>query len=105
MDHPSEPPRYSEILENIFAASTLEDAIFWRQAMLARLAAVTGSSCDLTAGELRLHREAIFHTELALENLRFCLLNNERTAWEPGEREWQTTAVWMGRKPRSGEVN
>lgn len=99
MDRPPASPVYSEILESIFAAATLEDAIFWRQTMLARLAAVIESRCDLTADEVRLHREAIFHTELALENLRFCLLNNERTAWEPADREWQNTAIWMPRKP------
>ena len=99
MGRPSEQPGYSEILENIFAASTLEDAISWREAMLARLSGITEGRTALTAYEVRLHQEAKFHTELALGNLRFCLLNNERAVWEPVEREWQNTAVWMTRKP------
>jgi hypothetical protein len=99
MDRPSEQPGYSEIVESIFAASTLEEAITWREAMLARLGTVTEGRSDLTADEARLHQEAKFQTELALENLRFCLLNNERAAWEPVQREWQNTAVWMKYKP------
>ena len=98
MDRPSEQSGYSEILESIFAASTLEEAIASRETKLARLSAVTDRS-DFTADEVRLHQEAKFHTERALENLRFCLLNNERTAWEPMQREWQNSAVWMKHKP------
>lgn len=99
MDRPSEQPGYSELVESIFKASTLEEAIKWREAMLGRLAAVTDGRSNFTAEEVRLHQEAKFHTELALENLRFCLLNNERAAWEPVHREWQNTAIWMKNKP------
>lgn len=94
MDGPKPLPGCSEIIERIFAASSLEEAIFWRQAMLTRLVATTEGNRDLTDEEIRLHREAMFQTELSLERLRFCLLNEERTTWRVGEREWQTTALW-----------
>ena len=99
MDRPSKQP-YSEILESIFAASTLEDAIFWREIMLGRLAEAmdAASQTRFTADEVQLHLEALHQIKLALENLRFCLLNNERTTWEPSAREWHNTAVWMRRR-------
>ena len=56
------------------------------------------SEVQISASETPLYRlETIYRR--ALENLRFCLLNNERTAWEPMQREWQNSAVWMKHKP------
>ena len=52
--------------------------------MLGRLAEATDAASQawFTAAEVQLHLEAFHQIKLALENLHFCLLNNERTSWE-----------------------
>ena len=93
MDIPLSALNYAVIVERIFSASTLEDAIAWREAMLARLKLVTSTQI-LSAPELRLHRDAQILLENSLSHLRVSLLNEARVNWDHSKKAFIASNVW-----------
>lgn len=97
MDAPADRPTYSAILENIFGASTLEDAIRWRETMLARLQEAINAAAKpggFSPGDVSLHQDARFQMEIAIVHLRLCLLNEERVFWVSEKGRFEASNVW-----------
>ena len=85
----------TDILEKIFEASTLEEAVYWRAAMVGRLRAArdaglaNGSASDF----LQAYSRAIAKHGTALAFLRRALHVNARVVWVPRQRHW----TWLTR--------
>jgi uncharacterized protein YjaG (DUF416 family) len=75
----------TEILDRIFEASTLEDAIAWRRVILGRLKMVLTHAfrTELSEDEIKLYMEAATELELALSRLKVALAGGERLDWKP----------------------
>lgn len=72
----------TEVVERIFDASTLEEAIFWRQTMVRRLVEVlTAEGTNLSPDERDLYRQAKAQTEMAISRLQLALAKGERWLW------------------------
>jgi uncharacterized protein YjaG (DUF416 family) len=82
----------TEILDHIFEASTLEEAIRWRRIMLGRLKMVLTHAfrTDISEDEIKLYVEAATELELALTRLEIALAAGERLDWSSGRPvpEW-----------------
>lgn len=74
----------SEIIDHIYEASTLEEAVFWREEFVSRLGRAILRS-DLfdpaSRDELNLYAQAKAQSEQAIARLQLCMANNERWAW------------------------
>lgn len=76
----------SEIIDRIYEAATLEDAIFWREEFVRRLAhAISRSDLfDPASGDdAKLYALAKAQSEQAIALLRMCIATNERWSWSP----------------------
>ena len=72
----------ADLVEKIFAAHTLEEAIFWREEMVERLEyALSLNDSGLSADERDLYAGAKAQTERALDNLNIALVKGERWHW------------------------
>lgn len=74
-------PMYREIVEKIFEASTLEEAIIWRQAMVRRLGQVLVPGAELSTDQRNLYWQAKAETEMAISRLELTLTKGERWDW------------------------
>ena len=80
----------NDILDQIFESTTLEEAVYWRAAMVGRLRAAreaglaNGSTSDL----LQAYSRAIAEHGTALAFLRRAVHVNARVVWLPGQRSW-----------------
>lgn len=80
---PEVPLTAAYVVDRIFDASTLEDAIFWRQEMVDRLAhAIANSAGILTDEERGVYELAKAQTEEAIKRLRVCFENDDRPMWK-----------------------
>lgn len=73
-----------EIIDEIYASCTLEDAIFWREEFIARMASLIASSNLFDArsrDEVCLYSGAKAQAEQAVARLQLCLARNERFEW------------------------
>lgn len=87
-----------DIIEHVFAASTLEDAIFWREAMRSKLQILVDQASQpngLSPDEIALHRTAQLHIDISLAHLRLSLVNKERIEWQPETHLWVARTVWQ----------
>ena len=76
------------IIEKLFDAYTLEEAIYWRQEFVLRLAdliAAVDHFDPRTIDELSLYRRAKGQTEQSIARLQMALLKNERVDWLPSK--------------------
>jgi hypothetical protein len=83
----------SEIIDKIYEAYTLEDAVFWREEFVSRLAHAILRS-DLMDPKLRdevnLYAQAKAQSEQAIARLQFCLVNNERWNWSEPSKSFRS---------------
>lgn len=74
----------NDIIDEIYAASTLEDAIFWREEFISRMARLIAEA-NLFDPEKRdevcLYAAAKAQAEQAVARLQMCVLKNEHVAW------------------------
>jgi len=73
-----------EIIDQIYDAATLEDAVYWREEFVRRLAQAIAhanlldpTSCD----EVTLYSLAKAQSEQAIARLQMCIARNERWKW------------------------
>lgn len=83
MQHKIEPA-LNEIIDKIYAASTLEDAIYWRERFIARISASIARSNIFDPedrDQVCLFAAAKAQAEQAIARLQMCIARNERVAW------------------------
>lgn len=68
------------VVERIFEAATLEDAIHWRQEMVDRLGQAIADG-RLSLEERSMYELARSETLTAIERLRICLESDDRPIW------------------------
>jgi hypothetical protein len=81
---PITEPALNVIIDQIYAASTLEDAIYWREKFIARISATIARSnvFDPTdRDQICLFAAAKAQAEQAISRLQMCVARNERVAW------------------------
>ena len=80
----------NDILDKIFESSTLEEAVYWRAAMVGRLRAArdTGLASGSTFELLQAYSRAIAEHGTALAFLRRAVHVNARVVWLPRQRRW-----------------
>lgn len=80
----------NEIIDKIYDAPTLEEAIYWREAFVRRLSKAISHSDFLEArSENNLYALAKAQTEQTISRLQMCLVKNERWEWSADRRGWQ----------------
>lgn len=82
----------SEIIDKIYDASTLEDAVFWREEFVSRLArAILRSDVfdPKLRDEVNLYAQAKAQSEQAIARLQFCLAKNERWTWSENSKSFR----------------
>jgi hypothetical protein len=85
----------SEVIDKIYEAYTLEDAVFWREEFVARLARVILRSDLLDPSvrdEVNLYAQAKAQSEQAIARLQFCLANNERWTWSEQAKSFKSAS-------------
>jgi hypothetical protein len=85
----------SEIIDKIYEAYTLEDAVFWREEFVARLSRVILRSDVLDPNvrdEVNLYAQAKAQSEQAIARLQFCLANNERWTWSEHSQSFRSAS-------------
>lgn len=79
----------SEIIDKIYEAATLEDAVFWREEFIRRLAHAI-SRADLfdpaSRDEINLYALAKGQSEQAVARLQMCIAQNDRWDWCTGAK-------------------
>lgn len=74
----------NDIIDEIYAACTLEDAIFWREEFIGRMARLIASSNLFDPGqrdEVCLYAGAKAQAEQAVARLQMCVVKDERVSW------------------------
>ncbi|MDO9383992.1 MAG: hypothetical protein Q7T86_14140 [Hyphomicrobiaceae bacterium] len=82
----------SEIIDRIYDACTLEEAVFWREEFVSRLsrAILRSDLLDPTCrDEVNLYAQAKAQSEQAIARLQLCMANNERWDWSVHTRSFK----------------
>lgn len=86
----SDPLTTNEIIDKIYDATTLEDAILWREEFVRRLShAISHADLREARHEIDLYALAKAQSEQAIARLQMCLAKGERWSWSAKDQTWR----------------